>query len=419
MSTKTKISAPKGTKDIFLPEVNKWQHVENVIRDYFSRFLYSEIRTPVFEHSELFHRGIGSETEVVQKEMYTFEDKAGRSVTLRPENTASVVRAILENNLFNTLFPQRFFYIGPMFRYEKPQKGRQRQFHQMGIEVFGDETAGVDAEVIYSAYKFLEQLHIRDMHLQVNSVGCRDCRPGFLEKLETEAAKHEDQLCADCQRKIHSNPLRIFDCKKQNCIDISANFPSILDHLCDDCGPHFQQLKASLDTLGIQYTVDPRMVRGLDYYTKTAFEITSGQLGAQDAVLGGGRYNDLVQDLGGPDVCGIGFAAGMERIILHIEDAPPKTGDAVLVAYQNLEIEPHAVKLAQTLWEKGFTAYINYNSKNMKKQFKRGDRIGAKYTFILGEDELQNNSISIKYMETKEQITIKKEELDQWLEKNM
>lgn len=419
MSTNIKISAPKGTKDIFFPEVNKWQHVEDVIRNYFLQFMYSEIRTPIFEHSELFHRGIGSETEVVQKETYTFDDRAGRSITLRPENTAAVVRAALENNLFNTVFPLRFFYIGPMFRYEKPQKGRQRQFHQMGIEVFGDETAGVDAEVIYSAYKFLEQLHIRDMKLQVNSVGCRDCRPGFLEKLAAEAARHENQLCADCQRKIHTNPLRIFDCKNPVCKEISEKFPIILDHLCDDCAPHFDQLKTSLDTLGVAYDVNPRMVRGLDYYTKTAFEITSAQLGAQDAVLGGGRYNDLVKDLGGPDICGIGFAAGMERIILHIEDDTGRKQKTALIAYQNQDTQPHAVALARELWEKGYTANIVYGAKNMKKQFKYGDRINASFTFILGEDEVSNKTVSIKNMETKEQITIKKEELKLWLEKNM
>ena len=415
----TKISAPKGTRDIYYPEIEKWQFLEDQIRDFFSQFLYKEIRTPIFEHSELFRRGIGSETEVVRKEMYTFPDKAHRSLTLRPENTASVVRAAIEKNLFNELFPLRFFYIGPMFRYEKPQKGRQRQFHQLGVEVFGDDTAGVDAEVIYSAYKFLERIHIKDIKLQVNSVGCPKCRPGFLKKLESEAEKHQDELCPDCQRKIHTNPLRIFDCKNQTCIEISNFFPKITDHLCGECGAHFNQLKDSLSTLEIAFTVDSRMVRGLDYYTKTAFEITSEQLGAQDAVLGGGRYNNLAKDLGGPDIAGTGFAAGLERIVLHLEKTTGEKNKIILVAYQNQTIEPHAVKLTKTLWEKGMTAYINYNSKNMKKQFKRGDRFGAAYTFILGEDEIKNNTISIKTMETREQFNIKKEELDQWLKTNL
>ena len=285
--SQTKINAPKGTKDIFFPEVDKWQYVEQEIREFFSQFLYKEIRTPIFEHSELFQRGIGSETEVVQKEMYTFIDKGDRSVTLRPENTASVVRAAIEHNLFNTLFPLRFFYIGPMFRYEKPQKGRQRQFHQMGIEVFGDEGPGVDAEVIYGAFKFLERLNIKDIRLLINSVGCSDCRPGYIKKLEAEAERHHDSLCADCQRKIHTNPLRIFDCKNPKCIEVSERFPKITDHLCEECGTHFRGVRESLDLLEVEYTLNPRMVRGLDYYTKTAFEITSGQLGAQDSVLGG------------------------------------------------------------------------------------------------------------------------------------
>lgn len=416
---KTRINAPKGTKDIFFPEVGKWQYVERRIREFFSLFLYKEMRTPIFEHSELFHRGIGSETEVVQKEMYTFMDKGDRSVTLRPENTASVVRAAIEHNLFNTLFPLRFFYIGPMFRYEKPQKGRQRQFHQMGIEVFGDDGPGVDAEVIYGAFKFLEGLGIKDIQLLINSVGCPECRPGFIKKLESEAGKHHDSLCPDCQRKIHTNPLRIFDCKKQTCKTISENLPKITDHLCEGCFTHFHGVKESLNLLEVEYILNPRMVRGLDYYTKTAFEITSGQLGAQDSVLGGGRYDKLVKDLGGPDICGIGFAGGMERIILHLDASTAGREKAVLVAYQNPDIEPEAVKLTKILWEKGITAYINYNSKNMKKQFKRGDRIEAAYTFILGEDEIQNNTVSIKSMENREQVNIKKEELDQWLKTNI
>lgn len=418
-TSKARVSAPKGTKDIYYPEVGKWQYVEQQIREFFSLFLYKEIRTPIFEHSELFQRGIGSETEVVQKEMYTFTDKADRSITLRPENTASVVRAAIENNLFNELFPLRFLYIGPMFRYEKPQKGRQRQFHQMGIEVFGDDGPGVDAEVIYSAYKFLERLNLKDIRMSVNSVGCPECRPGFLKTLEAEAEKHHDGLCPDCQRKIHTNPLRIFDCKNPRCSEISEGFPKIIDHLCEACDTHFLGLKDYLNFMDVSYTVNPRMVRGLDYYTRTAFEITSGQLGAQDAVLGGGRYDKLVKELGGPDIPGIGFAAGMERIILHLENAAMKEENIVLVAYQNEEYEPAAVKLTKTLREKGVGAYISYNTNNMKKQFKRGDRIGAAYTFILGEEEIKNNTVSIKRMETREQVNIKIEELDQWLKINI
>lgn len=412
------ISAPKGTRDIISPEVEKWQFVEGYIREYFSRFMYREIRTPLFEHSELFHRGIGSETEVVQKETYTFTDRAGRSITLRPENTASVVRAAIESNLFNLVSPLRFYYIGPMFRYEKPQKGRQRQFHQMGIEVFGDDTPGVDAEVIYSAYGFLKGLGMSEIGLQVNSVGCRDCRPVYLEKLQGEARKHSNDFCEDCQRKVDTNPLRIFDCKKEKCIGISDVFPRITDHLCPGCHAHFEGVKSVLTMLGVPFRVNARMVRGLDYYTKTAFEITSGHLGAQDAVLGGGRYNDLVKDLGGPDICGIGFAGGMERIILHLGDHCQSQPITLLVAYQNAELENEAISLTRQLWEKGVTAFINYGGVNMKKQFKKGDRVNAQFAFILGEDEVKSGSISIKNMETKEQLVIKREELDEWLKQH-
>ena len=411
----SKITAPKGTGDIYSPDIAKWQYLEEKIRDYFSRFLYKEIRTPLFEHSELFSRGIGSETEVVQKEMYTFRDKAGRSLTLRPENTASVVRAAIENNLFNEMFPLRFFYIGPMFRYEKPQKGRMRQFHQFGIEVFADKSARVDAEVIYAAFNFLKELHIRDIEVEISSVGCGQCRPGFLEKLKTAAKEHETELCGECQRRIGTNPLRIFDCKNESCIRISADFPKMIDNLCEECGIHFEELQSALQVLKVAYNINPRIVRGLDYYTKTAFEITSGQLGAQNAVLGGGRYDNLSCELGGPDMVGTGFAAGMERIILHLRDIEQKQRKTVFVAYQNPELQDHALRLCDILWNRGVFTYMEYDAKNLKKQFKKGDRVTADYAFILGDEEVERNTISIKDMKTREQITIKQEDLDQWL----
>ncbi|MCK4765926.1 MAG: histidine--tRNA ligase [Candidatus Aminicenantes bacterium] len=415
----SKVNAPKGTGDLFSPQIEKWQYLEDKIRSYFSRFLYREIRTPVFEHSELFQRGIGSETEVVQKEMYTFADKAGRSLTLRPENTASVVRAAIEHNLLNDMFPLRFLYIGPMFRYEKPQKGRQRQFHQFGIEVFADGSPQVDAEVIYSAYNFLKEIDLRSISVEVNSVGCDVCRPGFLEQLQTAAREKKDALCVECQRKTDTNPLRIFDCKNEKCIDTSNSFPKITAHLCEECAVHFDQVKAALQILQVEYKINPRMVRGLDYYTKTTFEIISGQLGAQNAVLGGGRYDNLIKDLGGPDMVGIGFAAGMERIILHLQEVELEPRKKILVAYQNPEIQDAALGLCETLWRSGVHAYMEYSAKNLKKQFKKGDKLSANYTFILGEEEAQNNTISVKDMSSREQITIKQEELAQWLKKNI
>lgn len=414
-----RIIAPKGTKDIFLPEIEKWQYIEEKIRGYFPRFLYEEIRTPIFEYSELFQRGIGTETEVVQKEMYTFKDKANRDLTLRPENTASVVRAAIENDLFNGVYPLRFFYIGPMFRYDKPQKGRFRQFHQFGVEVFGDESAQVDAEVIYSSYDFLKEINIKDIQLHLNSVGCENCRPKFLRDLEAEAEKKKNDLCIDCQRKTHTNPLRIFDCKNLKCIEISNDFPKIIDYLCEECGSHFEDVKSTLSIFKVKFDINSRLVRGLDYYTKTAFEISSNQLGAQDALLGGGRYNNLVKELGGADISGMGFAAGIERIILQLDDAKSKKDKMIFIAYQSLPLMNKAIQLAKSLWDKGYRAYVDYNSKNLKKQLKKANKIGIDYTFILGEDEIVTKSISIKNMKDYEQITIKQEELDKWLKNNI
>ena len=350
--------------------------------------------------------------------MYTFQDKANRSLTLRPENTASVVRAIIENNLFNEIFPLRFFYIGPMFRYDKPQKGRYRQFHQFGAEVIGDSSAQVDAELIYSSVHFLKEVNIHDIYLHINSVGCIHCRPKFLKDLEASAQKYKNDLCEDCQRKVHTNPLRIFDCKNKSCIETSKNFPKITDHLCEECDTHFNELKEGLSTLEIPYKINPRMVRGLDYYTKTTFEIISDKLGAQDSILGGGRYDYLIKEFGGENIPATGFAAGIERIILHLEDISFEKSNTFFIAYQSPAIQKEAIKLVKSLWDNGFTAYIEYNAKNLKKQFKKSDRIGADFTFILGEDEIKSSTISIKNMETQEQVNIKKGEIFQWLEKN-
>lgn len=415
----TKIIAPKGTKDLFQPEILKWQFLEARIRQFFSRFLYQEIRTPIFEHSELFQKGTGSETEVVQKEMYTFRDKANRSITLRPENTPSVVRAIMENNLLTEIFPARFFYIGPMFRYDKPQKGRFRQFHQFGVEIFGETSAEVDAELIFSAFGFLNEVNLEDIEIHINSVGCPQCRPGFLPELQAAAQKQQNELCPDCQRKTSTNPLRIFDCKKQQCIDISNQFPKITDYLCQDCHDHFQVVQRTLSTFEVPFTPNPRLVRGLDYYTRTVFEITSGQLGAQDALLGGGRYDHLFQELGGKNIPATGFAAGIERIILHLDKIPETKTSIIFIAYQNAAMKTEAIKLSASLRKKGLAVFMDYNDRNIKKQFKKSDRVGAAFTFILGEDEIANQSISVKNMKTTEQTQIKREDLDQWLRKHM
>lgn len=412
------IKAPKGTRDIFAPEIYKWQYLESAIRAYYGKYLYQEIRTPVFEHSELFSRGIGSETEVVQKEMYTFKDKAGRSLTLRPENTASVVRAAIENNLFETMTPLRFYYIGPMFRYDKPQKGRYRQFQQFGIEVFADDSPQVDAEVIFAAVDFLNKLGIEQVRLEVNSVGCPKCRPAYLQRLRQAAQAEADRLCDDCRRKIDTNPLRIFDCKQHACSGIAMSFPVIGDHLCAECGDHFAAVREALSWMNVPFLLNPRLVRGLDYYTKTAFEVTSGQLGAQNALLGGGRYDSLIRELGGPDTAAIGFAAGMERIILHLEQLEAPRPRTLFVACGDLKWLAHAMQLAQVLREEGYPVYLDFQGKNLKKQFKKADRIAAAFTLVLAEDEIRNDTVSVKNMTSQEQVKIPLKELNAWLKKN-
>lgn len=412
------IKAPKGTRDIFAPEIQKWHYLENAIHTYYKKFLYQEIRTPIFEHSELFSRSIGSETEVVQKEMYTFTDKSDRSLTLRPENTASVVRAAIEHNIFETLAPLRFYYIGPMFRYDKPQKGRYRQFQQFGIEVFADDSPQVDAEVIFAAVDFLNKLGIEAIKLDLNSVGCPQCRPGYLQVLREAAHAEESRLCADCRRKIDGNPLRIFDCKLPACAETAGRLPLISDHLCSECREHFTGVRETLSWMNVPFQLNPRLVRGLDYYTKTAFEVISGQLGAQNALLGGGRYNNLIKELGGPDMAGIGFAAGMERIILHLQHLEVPQAKILFVAYQDPQWLAHAIQLAQVLREEGFPVYLDYQGKNLKKQFKKADRAAAAFTLILAEDEIKSGSVSIKNMANQEQIKISLKELNEWLKKN-
>jgi len=410
--------APKGTRDIFPPEIQKWQFLERAIHDYYQKFLYQEIRTPIFEHSELFSRGIGDETDVVQKEMYTFKDKSDRSLTLRPENTAAVVRAAIENNLFETVAPLRFYYIGPMFRYDKPQKGRYRQFQQFGIEVFADESPQLDAEVIFSAVDFLKNLQITDIRLELNSVGCPQCRPAYLDVLRRAASAEKNKFCADCQRKIDGNALRIFDCKLPACAETAGRLPLISDHLCPACRDHFAAVRETLNCMNVPFQLNPRLVRGLDYYTKTAFEVTSGQLGAQNALLGGGRYNNLIKELGGPDMACIGFAAGMERIVLHLDHLALPRAKNLFVAYGDHQWLAHAIQLAQVLREEGYPVYLDYQGKNLKKQFKKADRVAAAFTLVLAEDEVKTASVSVKNMASQEQIKISLKDLNAWLKKN-
>jgi len=413
------IQAPKGTQDIFFPEISLWQFLESKTREFFGRFLYREIRTPMFEHTELFQRGIGGDTEVVQKEMYTFRDKGDRSITLRPENTASVMRAAIEHNLFENHFPLKYYYIGAMFRYDKPQKGRFRQFHQLGVEVLGGDAPEIDAEVIFAAATFLREIGLADSELHINSVGCSSCRPAYLRRLQETVAGCRERLCPDCQRKAASNPLRIFDCKNEACQAVSAAFPVMIDFLCAECRSHFRGVQEALRLLAVDHRMNPRLVRGLDYYTRTAFEIVSPGLGAQNALLGGGRYNDLIKSLGGPDTPGIGFAAGMERIVsqLSAERVPPAR--LLVIAYQNSGLLPAALRLGRELWQQGFAAYIDYQSANLKKQFKKADRLGAAWTLILGEEEVAAGTVSAKDMSSQEQVAVPRASLAAFLRERL
>ena len=413
MTPKTKnkkISAIKGTKDILPQEARKWQRVESVAKRIFELYGYREIRTPIFEATELFEKGTGQTTDIVIKEMYTFKDKGGRSLTLRPEYTPSVVRAIIENRLYLQPQPQRFYFMGPMFRYDKPQKGRYRQFHQIDIEVFGEKDPAIDAEIVEMAVRLFKELNVLDVKLLVNSVGCSKCRPPYLEALRRKASEYSGQLCADCQRRIVTNPLRIFDCKVELCNEISRSFPNIIDYLCPDCNEHFRKFCSYLDLYGIKYTVAPRLVRGLDYYTKTTFEFVSSKLGAQDAVLGGGRYDDMMKAFGGPEICGIGFAMGLERFI-SVVPFEEKKKDFLYLAHMGDKAKKTGMELARFLRQEGIECLIEYKERSLKNQISRANKLGARWVLIVGEEEVKKGRYQLKNMATGLQEEITKEEM--------
>jgi len=413
MTPKTKnkkISAIKGTKDILPQEARKWQRVESVAKRIFELYGYREIRTPIFEATELFEKGTGQTTDIVIKEMYTFKDKGGRSLTLRPEYTPSVVRAIIENRLYLQPQPQRFYFMGPMFRYDKPQKGRYRQFHQIDIEVFGEKDPAIDAEIVEMAVRLFKELNVLDVKLLVNSVGCSKCRPPYLEALRRKASEYSGQLCADCQRRIVTNPLRIFDCKVELCNEISRSFPNIIDYLCPDCNEHFRKFCSYLDLYGIKYTVAPRLVRGLDYYTKTTFEFVSSKLGAQDAVLGGGRYDDMMKAFGGPEICGIGFAMGLERFISVVPFEEEKE-DFLYLAHMGDKAKKTGMELARFLRQEGIECLIEYKERSLKNQISRANKLGARWVLIVGEEEVKKGRYQLKNMATGLQEEITKEEM--------
>jgi len=397
------IPSIKGTKDILPVEVPKWQKVEFAAKKIFESYGYREIRTPVFEATELFEKGTGETSDIVIKEMYTFIDKGGRSLTLRPEYTPSVVRAIIENRLNLKSQPMRFYFIGPMFRYDKPQKGRYRQFHQIDIEVFGEEDPAIDAEIVQMADFFLKNLKVKDTKILVNSVGCKECRPTYLKKLRAAAEEEKRELCENCQRKITTNPLRIFDCKVEGCRNTAKKFPKITENLCAECEIHFQSFCSFLDIFGITYAIDPLLVRGIDYYTRTTFEIVTSKLGAQDAILGGGRYDEMMKDFGGPDICGIGFAMGMERL-LDIVPFEEDKQEFVYVAYMGEEAKRAGMKMAKRLREGGRETLIEYRERSLKNQMARANKLEASWVLIVGEDEVKSGKFQLKNMKSGEQI---------------
>jgi len=395
------IQAIKGTRDILPEEAGKWQLAEATARRVFRRYGFREIRTPIFESTELFARGIGEGTDIVSKEMYTFTDRGGRSLTLRPENTAPVVRAAIEHNLFRRADSERLYYIGPMFRYERPQKGRMRQFHQIGVEAFGSVEPAVDAEVIEMSTVFLQELGIPDTDLAINSVGCETCRPAYRERLREFLAPRLDELCPDCRRRYQENPLRILDCKA-GCRRFLDGSPTLLETLDTPCRDHFEAVRRCLEHLGVPHRIEPHLVRGLDYYMRTTFEVLTATLGAQNALLGGGRYDHLVEDLGGPSVPGIGFASGLDRLILSLA---PGAGEAAagpdfFVAVQGAASFDQALRLVRDLRRRGAWAEMDSNpGRSLRAQTRRADQLRARHILFLGEDEIRKGVLTVRRME--------------------
>jgi histidyl-tRNA synthetase len=405
------IQAVRGTRDILPDEVPAWHRIESAARDLFARYGYRELRTPVFEETELFARGIGAETDIVSKEMYTFADKDGGSLTLRPEATAGIVRAVIEHNLLNTDPALRVYAMGPMFRRERPQKGRYRQFHQVDVEAFGFTSPTIDAETIELALAYLDACGVGQHELVLNSVGDRQCRPAYVERLREALRDVAAILCADCQRRADTNPLRVLDCKVPEDQATIDTLPRITDHLCAECGEHFAEVRRQLDLLGIPYRLSPRLVRGLDYYVRTTFEVTSDLLGAQSSVLGGGRYDGLVKDLGGPDAAGIGFAVGMERLALLL---PPGEGEArcdvFLMPLAKAAFDP-ALRLQRALRLAGLRALLDPEGRSFKSRMKQADKLGARFVAILGDDERARGVWTVRDMARSEQEDVKEERI--------
>ena len=392
------LQAPKGTKDMLPEDAYKWQYVESTFREVAKTYGIREIRTPVFEHTELFLRGVGDTTDIVQKEMYTFNDKGNRSVTLKPEGTAPAVRAFIENRLFNEAQPTKLYYITPAFRYENVQKGRLRQFHQCGLEMFGSKEPSMDVEVIKVAMDTLNKLGLKSLSLHINNLGCPTCRAKYNDALKAFLKENYDTLCETCKTRFEKNPMRILDCKEKKCKEITKNAPIILDYVCEECETHFNKVKEYLDVLEISYEIDPGIVRGLDYYTKTIFEI----INADFTVCGGGRYDKLIEELGGPVMPAVGFGMGEERLIMTLDneniEIPKENLFDLYIGARGDEERKVAFKLASDLRVLGVKCEINHMGRSVKAEMKYANKLGASFTTILGEDELNNKKINLKRM---------------------
>ena len=408
------ITAVKGFKDILPPEIDTWRYIEATAIDVFRTFGFSEIRIPILEKTELFRRGIGESTDIVEKEMYTFVDRGEESLTLRPEATASVIRAYLEHALPAVGPVTKLFTIGPMFRRERPQKGRYRQFHQIDAEILGPDDPRIDAELILMLMHFLGLLGLENHTLEINSLGCVQCRPAFREAVIRFLRNGEDELCADCLRRIVTNPLRVFDCKVERCREIIANAPRLTEFLCPPCRDHFVKLQACLNLFEIPFIINAKMVRGLDYYTRTAFEVTTEFLGAQNAILGGGRYDHLVRDLGGPDIPGIGFAVGLERLVALVPDREKdgEEGPLLFIAALGDRAVERAFFLCNRLRMQGIRAEMDYTAHSLKSQMKRADKLKSSFALIIGEREIDDNRALLRNMRASTQEEVALDELE-------
>lgn len=404
------LRALKGTKDIFGEEMRKWLDVEEIIRGLCEEFGFNQIRTPMFEYTDLFARGVGETTDIVNKEMYSFVDKGENRITLKPESTAAVVRAFLEHSMYADTQPTKLYYISPTFRYERPQAGRQRQFHQFGVELFGTDSATADAEAIAIGYTLLKRLGIKKVELHINSLGGPECRKKYNETLKAFLQSKKEHLCPLCQERMDKNPLRVLDCKNPVCQEHLQEAPTVLSTLGEDCKAHFNQLQELLKAMDIPFIVDPSIVRGLDYYTKTVFEFISNDIGAQGTVCGGGRYDRLVDEIGGKHVPAVGFGAGMERLII-VRDAeknallPPATRD-IFIGYRGEAAMMEAFKLVHELRQEGISAESDHLQRSIKAQMKYANKINARYSMIIGESELEERNVKLKEMESGDEVTI-------------